>query len=121
MLMRENAARARAGHKFEASDIRWDAKSTIKYPLICTIAGVFAGLFGVGGGIVKGPLMLEMGVNPSVAAATAATMILFTTSAACVSFQVFGLLEPGYGTAFFILGFACTMVGQGSVRMWLRS
>merc|ERR1712060_104225 len=68
-----------------------------------------------------GPLMLEMGVNPLVAAATAATMILFTSSAACASFQVFGLLEPAYGIACFILGFACTMVGQGSVRMWLRS
>jgi len=35
-----------------------------------------AGLFGVGGGIIKAPLMLEMGVCPEVAAATSATMIL---------------------------------------------
>ena len=34
------------------------------------------GMFGVGGGIVKGPLMLEMGVLPDVAAATSATMIM---------------------------------------------
>jgi uncharacterized membrane protein YfcA len=32
-------------------------------------------MFGVGGGIVKGPLMLEMGVMPDVAAATSATMM----------------------------------------------
>merc|ERR1712072_945282 len=76
------------------------------------IAGIFAGLFGVGGGIVKGPLMLEMGVEPTVAAATAATMILFTTSAATVSFAVFGLLEHEYGIALFILGIVCTVLGQ---------
>jgi uncharacterized membrane protein YfcA len=36
-------------------------------------------LFSVqGGGIVKGPLMLELGVCPEVSAATSATMIMFT-------------------------------------------
>jgi len=122
MLIRENENRAREGHKFdESSEIRWDARTTIKYPIVCTIAGVLAGLFGVGGGIVKGPLMLEMGVNPRVAAATAATMILFTTSAACASFQVFGLLEPGYGALFFLLGLVCTAIGQGVINAWMRS
>jgi hypothetical protein len=36
------------------------------------------GLFGIGGGVVKGPLMLELGVPPDAAAATSATMIMFT-------------------------------------------
>lgn len=38
------------------------------YPSICSVAGLVAGLFGVGGGIVKGPLMLELGVRPDVSA-----------------------------------------------------
>jgi uncharacterized membrane protein YfcA len=121
ILITENYRRQDGRNKFESTDIRWDAKTTIRYPLICTIAGVFAGLFGVGGGIIKGPLMLEMGVNPLVAAATASTMILFTSSAACASFQVFGLLEPSYGVACFILGFVSTLVGQGSINAWMKS
>lgn len=64
--------------------------------------------------------MLEMGVAPQVAAATAATMILFTTSAACASFQVFGLLEPSYGAVYFVLGLVGTFIGQGSVSAWMR-
>uniref|UniRef100_A0A7S4R551 Membrane transporter protein n=1 Tax=Alexandrium monilatum TaxID=311494 RepID=A0A7S4R551_9DINO len=105
----------------QAGVVRWDATTTIKYPLVCSVAGIFAGLFGVGGGIVKGPLMLEMGVEPLVAAATAATMILFTTSAACVSFQVFGLLEPFYGAACFALGLVCTAAGQGVTNAWVKA
>merc|ERR1719238_626469 len=116
MLIAENISVMQGGQKNDGGAIRWDAKSTIKYPLICTIAGVFAGLFGVGGGIVKGPLMLEMGVQPSVAAATAAQMILFTTSAACVSFEVFGLLEPEYGLMFFVMGITCTAIGQAGIN-----
>ena len=45
-------------------DIQWDDTHTVVYPMICSLAGVCAGLFGIGGGIVKGPLMLEMGVDP---------------------------------------------------------
>lgn len=121
MLVSEHEAKLKANYQFREGDIKWDGDSTIKYPLICTIAGVFAGLFGVGGGIVKGPLMLEMGVNPSVASATAATMILFTTSAACVSFMIFGLLEPGYGVLFFLMGLACTAVGQAGMNQWMKA
>ena len=50
-----------------------------RYGLPCGAMAVMAphtGMFGVGGGIVKGPLMLEMGVLPDVAAATSATMIM---------------------------------------------
>jgi len=100
--------------------IPWDGWTTIKYPLICTLSGVFAGLFGVGGGIVKGPLMLEMGVYPVVASATAATMILFTSSAACVSFYLFDMLQPHYGAVFFGLGFLCTAAGQGMINQWMK-
>lgn len=93
-------------------DIVWDEKSTVKYPLICTIAGLFAGLFGVGGGIVKGPLMLEMGVLPPVAAASVATMILFTSAAATVGFWIFGMIPLDYGAVAFVVGVVCNLAGQ---------
>lgn len=121
MLMSEHEAKVQANHQFQENDIQWDANSTIKYPLICTTAGVFAGLFGVGGGIIKGPMMLEMGVHPSVASATAAQMILFTTSAACVSFEVFGLLEPEYGLMCFVMGLICTAVGQAGINAYMKA
>ena len=65
----------------ERGDIVWTEWTTIVYPLWCSCAGIIAGMFGVGGGIVKGPLMLHLGVLPEVAAATSATMILFTSCA----------------------------------------
>jgi uncharacterized membrane protein YfcA len=67
----------------EVGDIVWTPDTTLYCPLYCSLAGVVAGMFGVGGGIVKGPLMLHLGVLPEVAAATSATMILFT-SCACL-------------------------------------
>lgn len=111
----------RAGYEFLPGDLHWTPSSTIKFPLICMLAGLFAGIFGVGGGIVKcvgcdvctdrtcmdwpqpppiqkplthrGPLMLEMGVLPPVAAASAACMILYTSAAASAAYFVFGCVS----------------------------
>jgi uncharacterized membrane protein YfcA len=43
------------------SDIAWDNRKTFTYPAMSIGAGVVAGLFGIGGGIVKAPLMLALG------------------------------------------------------------
>jgi uncharacterized membrane protein YfcA len=48
-------------------DIKWDTRTSIIYPAVFTIAGVFAGMFGIGGGVVIVPLLLHSGVHPGVA------------------------------------------------------
>ena len=101
-------------------DIRWDRRTTIIYPAISWVAGFFAGLFGIGGGIVKGPLMLQMGVLPSVASATSACMILFTSFTATTSFAVFGLLVRDYAICCAIMGFIATLAGQTVMSYLLR-
>lgn len=53
--------KARLNYRYGEGDVEWNPKNTLRYPAVCFFAGFFAGLFGVGGGIVKGPLMLEMG------------------------------------------------------------
>ena len=49
------------------SDISWNNENTLLYPCYAIVAGLVAGLFGIGGGIIKGPLMLSLGVHPGVA------------------------------------------------------
>merc|ERR1711879_304333 len=60
------------------------------------------------------------GVIPAVASASAAAMILYTSSAATTSFAVFGLLHLSYGALFFVLGFVCTFIGQVTLTSWLK-
>lgn len=47
-------------------------------------AGVIAGLLGLGGGLVLAPLMLELGVQPSVAAASTQVRLSFATWVCCL-------------------------------------
>ncbi|KAL7449155.1 hypothetical protein ACHAWC_001245 [Mediolabrus comicus] len=111
-LVRRHEIKERVGYPYVEGDIKWDSRATIVYPVICTAAGFFAGMFGVGGGIVKGPLMLAMGVHPKVSSASSACMILFTSFTATTSFVVFGLLDMDYAAICLSLGFVATLVGQ---------
>jgi len=103
------------------SEIHWDERNTIVYPCLSTIAGLVAGMFGIGGGIVKGPLMLQLGVHPMVASATSACMILFTSCTSTLSYLVFGYLKYDYAAFCLVLGFVSTLVGQTLMSALLES
>ena len=74
----------------------------------------------IGGGIVKGPLMLALGVHPSVASATSACMILFTSATATVSYAVFGLLAYDYALFCLMIGLVATLAGQTVMSLLLQ-
>lgn len=129
------------------SDIDWDESNTIHYPLYAILAGIAAGLFGIGtfdrrknrnsrtcahwivlslslpptgGGIVKGPLMLELGVHPTVASATTAAMILFTSATATISYSIYGFVQNDYALVCFAIGFISTMFGQSIMSLLMK-
>eukprot|EP00163_Fabomonas_tropica_P003099 TRINITY_DN1257_c1_g3_i3.p1 TRINITY_DN1257_c1_g3~~TRINITY_DN1257_c1_g3_i3.p1 ORF type:complete len:558 (-),score=101.50 TRINITY_DN1257_c1_g3_i3:80-1720(-) len=100
------------GYNFIDGDVRWTRRNSILYPALCSIAGVMAGLLGIGGGMIKGPLMLEVGVRPQVVSATAAFMILFTSSATTIQFLVLGLMPLDYAAWYAVIGFVASYLGQ---------
>merc|ERR1711998_753785 len=75
---------------------------------------------GIGGGIVKGPLMLRMGVHPKVSSASSACMIMYTSFTATTSFYVFGLLRMDYAVPCLIMGLSVTCVGQLGLAMLIK-
>eukprot|EP00522_Entomoneis_paludosa_P001993 CAMPEP_0172473606 /NCGR_PEP_ID=MMETSP1065-20121228/68941_1 /TAXON_ID=265537 /ORGANISM="Amphiprora paludosa, Strain CCMP125" /LENGTH=546 /DNA_ID=CAMNT_0013231781 /DNA_START=200 /DNA_END=1840 /DNA_ORIENTATION=+ len=102
------------------SDIAWSESNTVTYSLLAIVAGLVAGLFGVGGGIIKGPLMLGLGVHPAVASATSAAMIFFTSSTSTASYSVFGLLLYDYAAFCFLVGLISTFVGQLAMNRLMK-
>jgi len=69
------------------------------------VAGVMSGLFGIGGGFLKTPIMINVfNIPPSVAAATALFMIFFTSLTGSISHLYLGHLNFKFSTPI-VLGF----------------
>lgn len=58
----------------------WQFADVVSYQVMAVATGLFAGLVGVGGGLVFSPFFLLMGLEPAAAVATSSTCVLFTSS-----------------------------------------
>lgn len=102
-------------------EIDWKKSYTLIYPAISLFAGVVAGLFGIGGGIIKSPLLLELGMHPQAAAGTSSTMILFTSATALMTYLILGSIIWDYAIFFFVLGMIATALGQALALFFIRT
>ncbi|XP_022926051.1 sulfite exporter TauE/SafE family protein 4 [Cucurbita moschata] len=89
-LYNEHKKRMEAGnleHICEAS-IGWTGTHLAFCALCGIVGGTVGGLLGSGGGFVLGPLLLEIGVVPQVASATATFVMMFSSSLSVVEFYL---------------------------------
>ncbi|CAJ1968782.1 unnamed protein product [Sphenostylis stenocarpa] len=70
------------------ASIEWTAMNLAFCALCGIVGGIVGGLLGSGGGFVLGPLLLEIGVIPQVASATATFVMMFSSSLSVVEFYL---------------------------------
>ena len=82
---------------YDAKDINWTKKTIIKLCLIGLLAGFIAGTIGIGGGVVLGPILLDLGIHPIVGTVTTNFLVLITSSSTTFQFILFKMLNYEYG------------------------
>ncbi|KAK6231746.1 hypothetical protein SCA6_001819 [Theobroma cacao] len=89
-LYKEHKKRMSTGNReaiCEAS-IQWSPLNIAFCALCGILGGTVGGLLGSGGGFILGPLLLEIGVIPQVASATATFVMMFSSSLSVVEFYL---------------------------------
>ena len=61
------------------------------------MAGFIAGIIGIGGGVVLGPILLDLGIHPIVGTVTTNFLVLITSSSTTFQFILFKMLNFEYG------------------------
>ena len=107
--------KAALGHEPLEGDLAWDKRTTAVYPALCVFAGVAAGLLGIGGGMVLGPFLVELGCLPQPIAATSAYVVFITATAGLAQVTILGLLPGDYALLFSAFGVFATFLGQTAV------
>jgi len=108
----------RNGIPFIFGDVKWNKKKVTAVGTVSFVAGILASLLGVGGGLVKGPVLIEIGLPPEVVAATSSYMILFTSISASIQYILIGKIMWDYGIVLFSIGFVASLFGQTALN-WL--
>mmetsp|Transcript_122784 Transcript_122784/g.191688 ORF Transcript_122784/g.191688 Transcript_122784/m.191688 type:complete len:508 (-) Transcript_122784:52-1575(-) len=84
------------------------------------IAGALAALCGIGGGMVMGPLLVEMKVPPPVSSATTATTLVVLSSSTLLVYIVRGVAPAGYSVFLPLFTMGGALTGKMLVGWWIR-
>jgi uncharacterized membrane protein YfcA len=118
--VKEFEERSLVGYPWQQKDVRWSNDILLLYAKFSFFAGIVAGLIGIGGGMVLGPFMLAIGIDPRVSSATTATMIVLTSSAVAVIYVTTGLIPISYFICFFSVCFVGAIIGKKNIDSFVK-
>ncbi|XP_010547009.1 PREDICTED: uncharacterized protein LOC104818905 [Tarenaya hassleriana] len=81
------------------------------FPVMALLAGLLGGLFGIGGGMLISPLLLQVGIPPEVTAATCSFMVLFSSTMSAIQYILLGMEHTGIATIFAVVCFVASIIG----------
>ena len=93
---KEQALKIKAGVGLIDSDIRYGGSQLIKLLFGALFGGWVGGALGLGGGSIFNPLMISLGVPPSVSTSTGMFMIMFSTGASTMMYIAAGSLNISF-------------------------
>lgn len=105
------------GYEYAEGDVIWNQERVRHSCTIVGIAAVAAGLLGVGGGMVLGPIFIELQLNPLVAQATSTFMVLIMASCTIMQFIIFGMLDQSFASWYGMVGILGAIVGTKGAKV----
>uniref|UniRef100_A0ACD5VWC8 Uncharacterized protein n=1 Tax=Avena sativa TaxID=4498 RepID=A0ACD5VWC8_AVESA len=80
-------------------------------PLAAFVTGSLSGLFGIGGGLLLNPVLLQIGIHPQTAAATSLFMVLFCASMSMAQYVLLGMEGIGEASVYAGICFFASVAG----------
>jgi len=119
-LIAQHRRKVGMGYSYVEGDVQWDATKVRQYPSIVAVGAIAAGLLGVGGGMILGPIFNELEFLPQVSSATSTIMVFFMSSATVGQFVVFGMLDLNYAIFYGLTGVAGAIVGTKGAKVLIE-
>ncbi|XP_059292857.1 sulfite exporter TauE/SafE family protein 5-like [Lycium ferocissimum] len=81
------------------------------FPIMALLAGVLGGVFGIGGGMLISPLLIQVGITPEVTAATCSFMVFFSSTMSAVQYLFLGMEHVNDALIFAVVCFVASIIG----------
>lgn len=93
---------------------------SLRIPAVAFGTGLLAGFLGLGGGIILGPLLLELGMHSEAVQATTVTFVFLSSSIATIQFALLSQLVWHYALWYSAVSVAATILGQVLCEVYVR-
>lgn len=90
------------------------------FPLMALLAGMLGGVFGIGGGMLISPLLLQVGIAPEVTAATCSFMVFFSSTMSSLQYLLLGMEHVETALILAIMCFVASLLGLLVVQKVIR-
>ncbi|MED6144367.1 hypothetical protein PIB30_015150 [Stylosanthes scabra] len=81
------------------------------FPVMALLAGMLGGVFGIGGGMLISPLLIQVGVAPEVTAATCSFMVFFSSTMSALQYVMLGMENIETAVILAIICFIASLLG----------
>jgi uncharacterized membrane protein YfcA len=115
MQLRRTRQLRQAGIAKVEGDVEWTVPKFVGFVAVGCFAGTCAGFLGIGSGMINVPYMLEIGMQPEVAAATSSFIIVFTALSTVVQYFIIGAVPIKSGAWYGSIGLISAIVGQFAI------
>ncbi|KAL1205368.1 Sulfite exporter TauE/SafE family protein 5 [Cardamine amara subsp. amara] len=90
---------------------RLDSSTWLMFPVMSFLAGLLGGIFGIGGGMLISPLLLQAGIPPQITAATTSFMVFFSATMSAVQYLLLGMQNTNTAYMFSLICFFASLLG----------
>lgn len=94
----------------------WAKTKILQYQVMALITGTLAGLVGIGGGLIFSPFLLMTGVEPSVAVASSAACVIFTSSSTTIQYLLIDRVRIVLALVYGLVNVGASYVGTKCVH-----
>ncbi|KAL5972818.1 hypothetical protein ACLOJK_039624 [Asimina triloba] len=116
VLYQKDSPHSPSNQREAATPPRIEPWSKVVFPVMALLSGVLGGLFGIGGGMLINPVLLQMGIPPQITAATSSFMVLFSSSMSSVQYLLLGMKHVDEALIFAAVCFVASLVGLALVQ-----
>lgn len=96
------------------------AQQLFKLKFYCFLAGVIASTCGVGGGILISPTLIEIGINPRIAASSSNLIVIISTFSATLLNLFLKRILFDFGFLYSIIAVASSLIGNSFISEYIK-